>query len=190
MRASLGCVTAHAVITMFSSRQSPTGHARDSPAFPCVTTVHPARRGNQQRIGAERFRDIGIPGAFAAHIDAFRPNMSGSLTGGHKSKMARIPRRIVDDAMVVHIQREQSGRHDLRGDNDVLHRLRRRTMLEFERHIANQGFRAGRFLHECNVVDLERGGERETNRSVLLRHLKGQPVLCDERMMLGDDLYE
>jgi hypothetical protein len=104
--------------------------------------------------------------------------------------MARIPRRIVDDAMVVHIQRDQSGRHDLRGDNDVLHRLRRRTMLEFERHIANQGFRAGRFLHECNVVDLERGGERETNRSVLLRHLKGQPVLCDERMMLGDDLYE
>ena len=63
-------------------------------------------------------------------------------------------------------------------------------MLEFERHIANQGFRAGRFLHECNVVDLERGGERETNRSVLLRHLKGQPVLCDERMLLGDDLYE
>ena len=42
---------------------------------------------------------------FAAHIDAFRPDMSGSLTGRHKSKMARISRRIVDDAMVVNIQR-------------------------------------------------------------------------------------
>ena len=116
--------------------------------------------------------------------------MSGSLTGSHKTKMARISRRIVDDAMIVHIQRDESGRHDLRGNRHVLRRLRRGTMLEFERHIVNQGFRAGRFLHECNVIDLKRGGDGETNRRLLLRHLKGQPILCDEGMLIGDDLYE
>ena len=76
--------------------------------------------------------------ALAAHIDAFRPDMSGSLTGRHKTKMARISRRIVDDAMVVNIQRHQSGSHDLRGNADLLDRLRRGTMLEFKRHIVNQ----------------------------------------------------
>ena len=145
---------------------------------------------DQQRIGAERFLDIGIPVALAAHIDAFRPDISGGFAGRHKSKMARISRRIVDDAMIVNVQRHQSGSHDLRGNSDLLRRLRRGTMLEFKRHIVNQGFRPSRFLHECNVVDLERGGEGETNRDLRLRHLKGQPVLCDERMLIGDNLDE
>ena len=83
---------------------------------------------DQQRIGAERFRDIRIPVALAAHIDAFRPDMSGRLTGRHKTKMARISRRIVDDAMVVNIQRHQPRRHNLRGNGDLLNRLRRGTM--------------------------------------------------------------
>ena len=150
----------------------------------------PRWHSDQQRIGAERFRDIRIPVALAAHIDAFRPDMSGSLTGRHKSKMARIARRIVDGAMVVHIQRHRSGSHDLRGDEDLLRRLRRRTMLEFKRHIVNRDLLPGRFLHECNVVDLKRGGEGETDRRLCLRHLKGQPVLGDERMLLRDDLYK
>ena len=63
-------------------------------------------------------------------------------------------------------------------------------MFEFKRDIVNRALRPGRFLHECYVVDLERGGEGETNRSLRLRHLKGQPVLGDERMLLGNDLYE
>ena len=104
--------------------------------------------------------------------------------------MARISRRIVDDAMVVNIQRHPSGSHDLRGNADLLDRLRRGTMLEFKRHIVNRNLRPGRCLHECNVVDLEHGGERKTNRDLRLRHLQGQPVLCDEGMLLGYDLYE
>jgi hypothetical protein len=40
------------------------------------------------------------------------------------------------------------------------------------------------------VVDLERGGEGETNRDLRLRHLKGQPVLDDECMLRRDDLDE
>ena len=158
---------------------SPLGH--DGPS---------CRHGNQQRIGTERFLNIGIPRAFAADIDALQPDMSGSLAGRHKSKMARIPRRIVDHAMVVHIQRHQPGGHDLRGNGDLLRRLRRGAMFKFKRHIVNQGFCPSRFLHESNAVNLERGGEGETNRSLLLRHLNGQPVLCDERMLLGDELYE
>ena len=71
-----------------------------------------------------------------------------------------------------------------------MRRLRRGTLLKFKRHIVNRDCRPGRFLHECNVVDLKRGGEGETNRGLRLRHLKGQPVLCDECMLLRDDLYE
>ena len=115
--------------------------------------------------------------------------MSGSLAGRHKTKMARISRRIVDDAMVVHIQRHQSGSHDLRGNRDLLRGLRRETMLEFKRHIVNRGIVRPMSVHECNVVDLERRGEGETNR-LCLRHLKRQPILCDQGMLLGNDLYE
>ena len=61
-------------------------------------------------------------------------------------------------------------------------------MLEFKRHIVNQDIRSGRCVHKCNMVDLERRGERETNRG--LRHLKRQPILCNQGMLLGNDLYE
>ena len=116
--------------------------------------------------------------------------MSGSLAGRHKTKMARISRWIIDDAMVVHIQRHQSGSDNLRGNTDLLGRLRRGAMLEFKRDIVNRDLRPGRYMHECDAVDLKRGGERETNRNLRLRHLKSQPVLCDKGMLLGDDLYE
>ena len=128
--------------------------------------------------------------ALAAHIDAFRPDMSGGLAGRHKTKMARISRRIVDDAMVVNIQRHQSGSHDLRGNADLLDRLRRRTMLEFKRHIVTSRPPSRPICARVQCGRSEAWGEGETNRGLRLRHLKGQPVFCDEGMFLGDDLYE
>ncbi len=91
--------------------------------------------------------------------------------------------------MVVHIQHHESGSHGLRGDTNLLDRFRRGTTLTFKRHIVER-FPPSRFLHESYAVDLECGGEGETNRTRLLWHLDGQPVLCDERMLLRNDLYE
>ena len=63
-------------------------------------------------------------------------------------------------------------------------------MLDLKRHIVNRDLRPSRCMHECNAIDLKRGGESETNWNLRLRHFKSQPVLCDECMLLGDDLYE
>ncbi|TKB55243.1 MAG: hypothetical protein E8D50_03410 [Nitrospira sp.] len=63
-------------------------------------------------------------------------------------------------------------------------------MLDFERHILKRDLRLGRCLYEYQAIELECGGERKTNRNLLLRHFKGQPVLRDEDMLLRDDLYE
>src|SRR5688500_7966023 len=99
--------------------------------------------------------------------------MPGGLTGCHKSKVARIPRRIVNDAMILNNQRHKSGSHGLRWNTDLLDRLLRRAPLVRKGHIMNRLLRPGRVLYDRNVIDLERGGDGETNRWLLLRDLKG-----------------
>ena len=45
-------------------------------------------------------------------------------------------------------------------------------------------------MDNCNVVDLQRAGKGETYRVLRLGHFKCQPILCDEGMLVGDDLDE
>src|SRR5262245_226135 len=103
----------------------------------------PRRHGDLKCKCAERLWNVGIPGAFTAYVDPFRPDISGRLAGRHKSKMARISWRILDDTMIVDLQHHPSGSHDLRRNCDLLCRLWCRTTLEFKRHIVNKEFRPG-----------------------------------------------
>src|SRR5262245_34985478 len=102
--------------------------------------------------------------------------MPGSFAGRDKTKMPRVSRRIVHDAMVVHIERHHSSMHHLRWNTHLLSRLWCSTILEFKRHIGN-GIRRRRSVHKGNVVDLQGAGKGEANRSLRLWHLKRQPVL-------------
>ncbi len=145
------------------------------------------RQGQAEPIGAERLGEVQVPLTLAAQVHAFGTDMAHCLAGSHEAQVARLFRRIVDEALVGGRQRHRSGRQEPRRNHDAPRLRRSGILLDFKGDVLSGFIPRPALGSRDQPVQMQTGSKGQSDGFLPFRQIDDHAIGHGQDMTVGLD---